>query len=107
MITIWFAYQIDNEPTFYQAKVVTDMNLPTHGEFIFDYLLSITSYGMGKYRKQEGLPPMKTGIQISRLSHSKQTNELTPNDRLNYDFCFSSENNKSSYYIHGIPVLLN
>lgn len=107
MTSVLFTYRVDQEDALYHAKLVTDASLPTQGRFLSDYVYSIVSYGLEKYREQKGLPAMTTGIRLGTLYTSAvQTAVLTLDDRVDHDFCFLSKNNQGTYYIDGVALLL-
>ena len=104
MTSILFTYRLDQEEDLYHAKFVTDMPLHAKGRFLSDYVYSIVSYGLGKYRKQKGLPAMVTGVRLGTLYTTVLAADavtLTQEDRINYDFCYMAKDNKSTYYIDG------
>ena len=108
MTSILFTYRIDQEDAVYHAKLVTDASLPTHGRFLSDYVYSIVSYGLGKYREKLGLPAMTTGIRHDTLyTATVKTCTLTLEDQVDHDFCFLSKDSKGTYYIGGAPLLLS
>lgn len=107
MTSVLFTYRVDQDDALYHAKLVTDATLPTQGRFLSDYVYSVVSYGLGKYREQKGLPPMTTGVRLGTLYPvAVKTVALTLDDQVDHDFCFVSKDNKGVYYIDGGPLLL-
>lgn len=107
MTSILFTYRVDQDDALYHAKLVTDMPLPDKGRFLSDYVYSIVSYGIGKYREKHGLPAMTTGIRLGTLYTSVvKTVAVTQDDQVDHDFCFLSKENKGTYYIDGELLLL-
>lgn len=102
MTSVWFIYRVDDEPSEYQSKLVTDVELSTKGRFLHDYVVSIVSYAVGKYRKQNRLPDIMKGVIVSRLSHSPILNSgLSKQDIVSYDFCFQTREDVSTCYFYG------
>lgn len=104
MTSVLFTYRVDQEEELYHAKLITDMTLHAKGRFLSDYVYSIVSYGLGKYREKQGMPAMTTGVRLGTLYPSQMSLDavtLTQEDRINYDFCFMTKDNKSTYYIDG------
>lgn len=107
MTSVLFTYRVDQEEELYHAKLVTDLPLPTKGRFLSDYVYSIISYGLGKYREKQGQPAMTTGVRLGTLYTSEVSLDavtLTQDDQVNYDFCFITKDNKSTYFIDGIRL---
>jgi hypothetical protein len=103
MTSITFTYRVDHEEELYHAKLVTDMPLHTKGRFLSEYVYSIVSYGLGKYRAWKGLPAMKTGIRLGTLYTDvvDAVSAVTLEDRVNYDFFYMAKENKSTYVMDG------
>jgi hypothetical protein len=107
MTSITFTYRVDDEEELYHARLVTDMPLHTKGRFLSDYVYSIVSYGLGKYRTWKGLPAMITGVRLGTLyTDVVSAVALTKEDYVNYDFCYMAKDNKSTYVIDGEPLPL-
>jgi len=104
MTSITFTYRVDQAEELYHAKLVTDMPLQTKGRFLSDYVYSIVSHGLGKYRAWKGLPAMKTGVRLGTLytdAIEVGAVTLTVEDHVNYDFCYMVKDNESTYVIDG------
>jgi len=104
MTSITFLYRVDQEEELYHAKLVTDKPLPpAKGRFLSEYVYSIVSYGIGKYRAWKGLPAMKTGIRLGTLYTNTvdAVNTVTLEDQVSYDFFYMASENKSTYVIDG------
>ena len=107
MTSVLFTYRVDQEDALYHAKLVTDASLPTHGRFLSDYVCSVVSYGLEKYREKQGLSTMTTGIRLGTLYPATvKTAMLTVDDQVDHDFCFLSKDNQGTYYIDGEELLL-
>jgi hypothetical protein len=104
MTSITFTYRVDQAEELYHARLVTDMPLHQKGRFLSDYVYSIVSYGLGKYRARKGLPAMITGVRLGTLytdAVEAGAVTLTVEDHVNYDFCYMAKDNKSTYVIDG------
>ena len=104
MTSVLFTYRVDQDDALYDAKLVTDMPLPSHGRFLSDYVYSIVSYGVGTYREHHGLPAMTVGIRLGTLYPSVLPPDavvLKADDRVKHDLCVLIKDNQTTYYIDG------
>jgi len=109
MTSILFTYRVDQDDALYHATIVTDMPVPSHGRFLSDYVYSIVSYGVSKYREQHGLPTMTIGVRLGTLYPTALPSDavvLKADDHVKYDFCALIQGNQHVYYIDGTQVSL-